>query len=107
MVSILGIIIVLVQIVVLILVGYLYVARFRARIDNEARARIKVPGMLMNGGLLSIDSVSDKETMENLVGEDLLTFEDSMMIGINGNVIYALDTDQLGKYVFRCAGVRP
>ncbi|HEY73735.1 MAG: hypothetical protein DRJ03_27450 [Chloroflexi bacterium] len=47
----------------------------------------------MNAGLLSFDSVSDPATMRELVGDELIT---GMVVGVNGNVFYALDLGLLG-----------
>ncbi len=100
-----GAVIVLVEIVVLAVVGFFYTDRFRAQIDRRVAERIVLPGVLMNNGLLSIDAVEDKETMEQLVGQDLVELTDGMIVGVNGNVFHALDPEKAGSQVSDLPGV--
>ncbi|MFH2040755.1 MAG: ATP-binding protein [Chloroflexota bacterium] len=91
-----GVIIILVEMVVLTALGVIYINRFSNQVDRRIETQVQLPGMLMNAGLLSFDSVSDPATMRKLVGDELTT---GLVVGVNGNVFYALDPDHLAMDV--------
>jgi len=82
-----GAAIVLTVIIVLFVMGLVYTNRFSNQVDEHIEAQVQIPGTLMNAGLLSLDSVTDREMMRELIGEEL---EDGMVVGINNNVFYSL-----------------
>jgi len=97
-----GVIIILVEMIVLAVLGFVYVNRFMDEVDRRVAAQAQLPGVLMNAGLLAFDAVSDPATMRELVGDELVT---GMVVGVNGNVFYALDPDLLGLDVADIPGV--
>jgi signal transduction histidine kinase len=97
-----GAVIVLAEIIVLAVVGVFYVNRFSDQVDQRIIARAQLPGSLMNAGLLNLDSVADGDTMQQLVGEEIVS---AMVIGVNGNVFYSLDPQYLGLDVDEVPGV--
>ncbi len=88
-----GAIIILVEMIVQTVLGIIYINRFFDEVDLRIDAQAQLPGVLMNAGLLSFDSVSDSVTMRELVGDELIS---GMVVGVNGNVFYALDPTLLG-----------
>ena len=88
-----GAVIILVEVFVLTVLGIVYVNRFSIQVDRRTDAQARLPGLLMNAGLLSFDSVADGKTMRKLVGEELVS---GMVVGVNHTVFYALDPEYLG-----------
>jgi two-component sensor histidine kinase/HAMP domain-containing protein len=91
-----GTIIILVEMIALTALGVVYINRFSNQVDRRIDAQAQLPGVLMDAGLLNFDAVSDPATMSELVGDELIT---GMVVGVNGNVFYALDPDLLGMDV--------
>lgn len=99
-----GSIVVLTQVVVLSVLGYIYVNRFSDQIDHQVEDQIKLPGALMNAGLLDFASIADPKVMGSLVGENLVS---GLVIGANGNIFYALDPQLIGQNVKDVVGLDP
>ncbi|MBN2003281.1 MAG: GAF domain-containing protein [Anaerolineae bacterium] len=97
-----GGIIVLAEVVVLAVAGAAYVNRFSAEVDQHIEENALLPGALMNAGLLSLDSVADQAAMRRLVGEELIA---GMIVGVNGNVFYSLQSEYVGQTVDQAPGV--
>ncbi|MFZ5917277.1 MAG: hypothetical protein ACOYZ7_10110 [Chloroflexota bacterium] len=97
-----GGIIVLVEIVALTMAGVVYVNRFSAEVDQRIEEHALLPGVLMNAGLLSFDSVADQATMRRLVGEELMA---GMVVGVNGNIFYSLQSEYVGQTIDQAPGV--
>ena len=91
-----SVIIILIESVILALTGTYYTNRFAREIDKRIENRIKIPGSLMNRQQLTYKSVSDRDIMTELVGEE---FADGIVFGTDKKVFYALDSDYLGKHV--------
>jgi signal transduction histidine kinase len=96
------VVIVLAEIIVLAVTGFIYTSNFAQQVDLRVAERVGQPGVLMNSGLLSFDSVADEATMRGLVGEDL---ERALVVGANGNVFFALDPADQGRAVNTLEGV--
>ncbi len=90
-----GAIIIMAEIAVLAVVGSVYVDRFSDTVDRRVEAQVQIPGTLMNAGLLNLDSVANRETMERLVGEGIL---EALIIGANDNVFFSLNPEHLGRH---------
>ena len=99
-----GITIILVQVIVLVIIGSLYVARFRTQIDERVRARVELPGMLVSRGLLTFGSVADEGVMRELVGEELL---DGLVVGSDKRVVYSLNPNYARQEITELAGMDP
>jgi PAS domain S-box-containing protein len=89
-----GAIIIMAEIAVLAVVGLVYVNRFSDQVDRRIQAQVQIPGTLMNAGLLNLDAVADRKTMERLVGKGIL---EALIIGVNDNVFFSLNPEYLGK----------
>lgn len=97
-----GAIIILVEMIVLTALGFVYINRFSHQVDMQIETQAQLPGLLMNAGLLSFDSVSDPTTMRELVGDEVIS---GMVVGVNGVVFYSLDPSLLGMDVAEVPGV--
>ncbi len=91
-----SVIIILIESVILALTGTYYTNRFSREIDKRIENRIKIPGSLMNRQQLTYKSVSDRDIMTELVGEE---FADGIVFGADKKVFYALNSDHIGKTV--------
>ncbi len=91
-----GIIIILAEVVVLSVVGFVYIEQFANQVDKRIEIQVQIPGTLFNAGLLKLDSVSDQKTMEQLIGGPLL---EGLIVGINNNVFNSFKPDYIGKRI--------
>ncbi|HLZ14742.1 MAG TPA: ATP-binding protein [Candidatus Saccharimonadales bacterium] len=89
-----GAVIVLAQIVVMSLLGVYYIERFSQQIDQRVQTQIKIPGSLMNAGLLNYDAIDDKSQLLTLVGNDV---RQAMVIGTDRTVFHASDPKLIGE----------
>lgn len=97
-----GLFIILAQVLILAVIGYLYLERFSNRIDQQVEEQVQIPGTLMNAGLLNLDSIADPDVMSDILGEELV---DGLVVGVNGNVFFALNPDNLGQPAANIEGV--
>jgi PAS domain S-box-containing protein len=98
-----GVVIVAVESIVLFALGFYYINRFSNEIDERIHRQLQIPGILMGKGLLNYESVEDKKTMEQLVGETLI---DALLIGINHKVFYSLNRDYVGRKITEIPGIK-
>jgi PAS domain S-box-containing protein len=91
-----GIAVVSIQIVALTAIGSYYIERFSGEIDHSMQAQLQIPGELMRRGMLRYEAASDRDIVESLIGETLL---DSLVIGLDGQIFYALNPADVGKNV--------
>lgn len=91
-----GAVIIFVEIVVLAITGVIYIRRFSDEIDRRMETQIQIPGALMKRGLLNYQSVSDKDIMTEMVGEN---FTDGFVASTNGVIYYSLNPDYYGRNV--------
>jgi signal transduction histidine kinase len=85
-----GIIIILIEIIVLMVIGYFYINWFNQQIDQRLQARVELPGKLVAKGLLGFGSIADEEIMTDLVGENLI---EGMVVGADKTIFYSLNPD--------------
>lgn len=97
-----GAVIIGVEVIILFAIGVYYFNRFSNELDKRIETQIEIPGILMNKGLLSYESVENKKIMEQLVGEVLIN---ALVIGLNQRVFYALTPDYRGKKLSEISGV--
>ena len=91
-----GITIILAEMVVLAVVGFFYINRFSDQVDRRISAQVKIPGKLMHAGLLSYNSVGDRETIRQLVGEKII---EALIVGVSSNVFFSSDSADRGRDV--------
>ncbi|MCI0396128.1 MAG: ATP-binding protein [Chloroflexi bacterium] len=96
--------IILVEILILAIAGYVYVNRFSAEIDQRIENQVRLPGQLMNAGVLDLGSIADQQTMTQMVGEELL---EGLVVGVNQNVFFSLNPGYLGRRVTTIPGLDP
>lgn len=89
-----GILIIVTQILALFALGFFYIYKFTDQTESNLQEKFKTPGYLMSKGLLKYESVEDKETMKNLVGEDI---DECIIIGANGKIYFSLNKEYRGK----------
>jgi PAS domain S-box-containing protein len=97
-----GVVIAVVEFIILFPMGFYYINRFSNEIDKRIRLRLQTPGVLMGKGLLNYESIEDKKTMEQLVGETLV---DALLISINRKVFYSLNRDYVGRKITEIPGI--
>lgn len=89
-----GALIIVTEIFALFALGLFYIYRFTEQTESNLQEKFNTPGYLMSKGLLKYESVEDKETMKNLVGEDI---DECIIIGANGKIYFSLNQDYRGK----------
>ncbi|NLX07979.1 MAG: PAS domain-containing protein [Phycisphaerae bacterium] len=97
-----GFIIVSVELIALLGMGYWYIQRFSDEVDRRTVSRIRIPGELMMQGVLSYESVNSEQVMEDLVGGELM---EAMVIGMNQQVYYSLNPAHIGRRISEVAAV--
>ncbi len=83
-----GVVIIAVEMAVLTAVGYVYVSRFNAEIDERLRTRISIPGQLIRNGTLRIAAIGDGEVMRELIGGAL---KDALVVDDTNTIVYTLN----------------
>src|SRR5690606_32610671 len=99
-----GLTIVLVEIIVLSIVGVNYAVSFFSQIDQRVQDRIQLPAQLININLMRLVSISDRESVARLVGEEI---EDAILVDNDGNVVFAFDAGLRGQPVTSVEGINP
>ncbi len=89
-----GVMVILTEIVVSVLTGIFYIHDFNTEIDHRIADNVLRPALLMNGGSLNLNAVTDERQMRELVGEELIS---AYVIGINGNVFYSFHKAFVGR----------
>lgn len=91
-----GIIIILVEVLVLTIVGLIYINRFSDQVNRRIISQVQIPGKLMRTELLSYNSVENRETIQELVGEDII---EALVIGLSTNIFFSPDPSDLGQNI--------
>jgi len=91
-----GIIIILAEMAVLTVVGFIYINRFSDQVDRRVGAQAQIPGRLMRARLLSYNSVEDRETISKLIGEKII---EALVVGVSNNVFFSSDSADRGQNV--------
>jgi len=87
-------IVILIESLILASLVIYYTNRFSLEIDKRIETQVQLPGILMNRQLLMYKSVSNREIMTELVGEE---FVDGIVFGADKKVFYALNAEYVGK----------
>lgn len=91
-----GITIVLIQVAIFLIFGYFYINSFFYEIDEQLMQNVQHPGQLMNTGLLEFAVVSDRDAMQQIVGEQLI---EGFVAGVNQRIFFASNADYLGESI--------
>lgn len=86
--------IIIIETFALTILGIYYVDRFGNQIDQHFKAKVSIPGTLMNQLALNYDSVKDLNSMQRLIGEEVV---DAIILRKDGQVFYASNPDHEGK----------
>jgi len=97
-------IVIVIESLILTLLGIYYTNRFSLEIDKRIETQVQLPGILMNRQLLAYKSVSNKNIMTELVGEE---FVDGIVFGTDKKVFYALNDEYEGKGIMNIPEMNP
>ncbi len=87
-------IIIVIETLVLGGLGMWYVSRYAARIDEQLETQARLPGSLMQQGLLRFGAVRDPQALGRLIGQDIA---DAVIIREDGSVFETADQALLGR----------
>src|SRR5256885_13538920 len=99
-----GAAIVLAQVLVLSIIGVYYSQRFSQQLDDRVQTQIRIPGALMNAGLLNYEAIDDHKKMRTIVGNDV---NQALIIGVDRTIFHASDSELVGKNVQDLKGFDP
>ena len=99
-----GLSLVLVQLAILGLTAVYKVNHVHSEINEQAYDRLILPGHLIQHNSLQYTMISDRDTMEDLVGEGL---EIAMVVGANHKVFHALDQENIPQSIHDIPGIEP
>lgn len=99
-----GLVIIFTEMIVLFAAGLVYIDRFSQAIDTQLETDARLPGELMNSGLLSLASLGDETTMALLVNEELL---EGLAVDADGDVFASLNPEHTGKNIQDIPGIDP
>jgi len=97
-----GIIIFNTLLIVLSIVGFTYIDQFSEQVDRRISTQVQIPGKLMQAGLLPYNSVEEKDTIRELVGEDVIR---ALVVGIGKKVYFSPNSEDLGQDVSNISGM--
>ena len=84
-----GAIIIIVELIILLLLGSVYINLFSNQIDLRSQERANLPGHLVQRSILRLVSIGDSTSMRQIVGEDLSA---TMLVDKNLNIVYSLNS---------------
>jgi signal transduction histidine kinase len=84
-----GAIIIIVELIILLLLGSIYINLFSNQIDLRSQERANLPGHLVQRSILRLVSIGDSTSMRQIVGEDLSA---TMLVDKNLNIVYSLNS---------------
>lgn len=97
-----GVVIVLTEIVALSVVGDVFINRYTDEMERNIATYVQIPGKLMQTGFLSFNSVEDRKTIEELVGEEIV---EALIVSPDRNIYFSPDSADLGQPVSGIEGV--
>ena len=89
-----GLIIILAQLLVFAVIGFFYSAQYESEVYQQIEVRAMLPAELMSRGLLGIDAMNDRATMEELLK---IKLDKGMVIGLNRIIFSSLDSADPGR----------
>lgn len=93
--------IVLMESLVLGCLGYYYVSRFSAQVDEQVHTQITIPGILMQEQALRYPAVRDISAIKRLLQEDVVH---ALVLQRSGMIFYAQNPDDEGRHVASMIG---
>lgn len=96
--------IIFVQLTILGFSGNYYITQLNHEIEDSTLKAIQLPGVLMAGGKLPYNIISDPAILQKLVGAKII---EAMVIGANGNIFYSLHSDKLGRRISEIPDINP
>jgi signal transduction histidine kinase len=97
-----GLVIIVAQAFVLAVIGFIYSKQYGDEIYRQIEERAMLPAELMSRGLLGIDAMNDRSTMEDLLKEKL---QKGLVIGLNGIIFSSLNNSDPGRPLTAVAGI--
>ncbi|GAB1420503.1 hypothetical protein MASR2M15_06010 [Anaerolineales bacterium] len=97
-----GSIVVVIELIILTLAGTVYINNFSAEVDLRLEAAASLPARLMNEGLLDFSAVNDKDTLEELVGEDIRL---ALLVAANDVVFFSSTPGFIGQQLATLEGL--
>lgn len=92
-----GMVIILAELIIFSLVGFVMVRRFSAEIDSRLEKQITLPGLIMNTNQSNLDIMSNREELENLVEAEVI---DSLLVSPRSQIIVeSLNAAEVGRKV--------
>lgn len=82
--------VVLVEVVLLVIVGAIYINRFVNEVDQRLKESVQLPSQLIDGGLVRLVSLNDPDSLRLLVGDDI---QQVILTDENGQVVFSLDAE--------------
>ena len=89
-----GLIIIWAQLIVFAVIGSIYSQQYGSELSRQILDRARLPAELMSRGLLGIEAMNDRKTMEELLKEHL---EKGLVVGLNRIVFSSLGNTDPGK----------
>lgn len=86
--------IIIIETLALTILGIYYVDRFGHQIDEQVKAKVSIPGTLMNQRALNYDAVQDRNSMQRLIGEEVV---EAIILRRDGQVFYASNPNHEDK----------
>ncbi|MFZ0546929.1 MAG: PAS domain S-box protein, partial [Candidatus Promineifilaceae bacterium] len=99
-----GLAIILVEMTVLTVTGFVYTHRFNQEIDRRVLERVDLPGSLVAQGLLTFSSVADEEVMRDMVGENLI---EGMVITNDKSILTSLNPQHVRQDITELSWLDP
>ncbi len=89
-----GLIIIGAQLIVFAVIGWIYSQQYGNELSRQILNRARLPSELMSRGLLGIEALNDRNTMEELLKEKL---EKGLVVGLNRIVFSSVNSRDPGK----------
>lgn len=91
-----GLLIVVVQIVVFILIGWFYTQKISSEINTQTKRNLEMPSVLLSEGQLRYEAVNDSNLLNKLTTEHI---EEAFMVGLNGKIYFSSTLASIGKNI--------
>jgi signal transduction histidine kinase/HAMP domain-containing protein len=100
-----GSLIILTEIVILSVVGFIYVQRFSDQIDERIEERVQLVGALVESSLVRLVSIRNAESLQLLIGEEVV---DALIVdAASQEVIFAFDNQYNKAQIQDVSGINP
>jgi signal transduction histidine kinase/ActR/RegA family two-component response regulator len=89
-------IVVLTVTLVLTVLGVHFVSTLNRTVGENIEEEARLPGRLINAGMMRMESVADAEAIERLTGTKMLL---GMVVGVGGRIYYSSNPDYVGEFI--------